>query len=204
MNTKILILLVAPLCAQELSPLDTIVPVKPMAVELRQTVLSGEREAAIAKVVELAENCQGWFQARTTDRLELRIPRDSLPGFELELAKLGRRAERRYSTEDLARDFEEQTLGLAGRVRLLETWTQAMAKESQRREALDIQLEMASLASEIDRRKGRLKLLRDRMEYARVVLDFRFQGRSVSARAGRTAFPWLNDLDMDRFRGSFR
>jgi len=204
MNWKSLLLLVAPLCAQELSSTDTLVPAKPMALELRETVVSGEREATISQVVELAENCQGWFQARTSDRLELRIPSDSLAAFEAGLAKLGRRVDRRYATEDLTRDFEEQTLGLAGRVRLMETWNRAMAQENERREVLDIQLEMASLASEIDRRKGRIKLLRDRMEFARVHLDFRFQGRTVSARAGRTAFPWLNDLDMERVRGSFR
>jgi hypothetical protein len=136
--------------------------------------------------------------------LELRIPRDSLEAFEAQLAKLGRRVDRRFSTEDLTREFEEQMLGLAGRARLMDTWNRAMAQESERREVLDIQLEMASLASEIDRRKGRLKLLRDRTSYARVYLDFRFQGRAVSDRAGRTAFPWLNDLDLERFRESFR
>lgn len=204
MNIGIVLLLVAPLCAQDLSPSDTVVPPSPRAVELRQVILSGERGATIEKVALLAEGCRGWIQERSSERVELRIPKDSLPGFESRLAALGRRVERRFSSTDLARDFENSLAGLGARVRLLETWSSMMSEAKDPKSVLDIQKEMADLAVEIDRRRGTLALLRNRVEYARVVFDFRFEGRSVSDRAGKTAFPWLNRLDLYCFQESFR
>ena len=204
MNVRILLLLAAPLMAQDLGSIDTTIPSPARGMELGEVVLSGEKESTMKAVVSLAEQSGGWFQSWSADQVELRIPRDSLASFEARLATLGRRVDRQLRSQDLSLDFEDQLAGLSSRVRLLDTWSRMQESARDPKSVLDIQKELALLAGEIDRRRGVLAHLRDRVAYTRVVLDFRFQGRQASDRAGQTAFPWLNRLDLQSLQGDFR
>lgn len=204
MIARLLLIAALPLCAQNPSSSDTLVPPSPRAVELREIVLSPEHEVTMRAVVNLAEACGGWFQSWTADQVELRVPRDSVARFEERLAGLGRRLDRRYSTVDLSEEFADQIAGLNARARILAQWEQLLGQSRDAHAALDIQKELVVVAGELDQRRGALTLLRDRVAFARVTLDFQFQGRSVSGRDGRTAFPWLNRLDLSRLQEGFR
>ncbi|MCB9497357.1 MAG: DUF4349 domain-containing protein [Fibrobacteria bacterium] len=190
--------------AMEISPADTTLPPSPRVLEITQNIAAPDPEHSLRSVADLAESLGGWFQNWSNDVIEVRIPQDSLPLFEKGLERIGRRMDRRLTSRDITEPFLDQLGGIGSRIRLMDEWNHMLGTSKDLKSTLDLQAQIVQLAGQIDERRGVLLRLRHEVEYPKLVLRFRFEGRTASEKDGTSPFPWVNRLDLEKLHRSFR
>jgi hypothetical protein len=161
-----------------------------------------ESEKAAVQVIARAESLGGWFNRRSKEVLELRVPSAQADTFIGSLAGLGVLMDRNLSTQSLEGERDELTSRLKARRATLQDYY-AMLKESGDSTIFTIQSEIVSLQSEIEETAGQIQKLEDRMAFAEMTVSFRFQERGAPLTTGRSRFDWLNRLDLPTLMGGF-
>lgn len=171
-------------------------------VQASLTLRVDDRGAASETAVELAEEAGGWFSSLSGEHVALRVPVADVEGVLESLREVGDVVERTYGASDLSDEVIDLEGRLAARRTGLDQYLEVL--ETARPEAVvAVESEVARLIAEIEQIEGRLRVLRDRADYAQVDVSFRYRERRAPLRDGSSSFAWLNSLNVQDLLDDF-
>ena len=154
-----------------------------------------DREEASQALIAEAEGREGWFSSLTDDAVNFRIPSAQLDAF-LEFARgQGAVVGRDYNSADRSAELAELRTRLQGREEVLSRYMEVL-DEARSGAVVRVEQQITQAIAEIERIKGRILYLENRVQYARVVVSFQFRDRSAPVRTGNSSFEWLNSLNL--------
>lgn len=151
-------------------------------------------EAADALVAETTK-LGGWFQARTQDHVELRVPVARFEQLIDAAEALGKVADRGAAREDLTRPLAEARQRLKSRQELLEKYYEVL-KTADDKSIVRVETQVVQAIEVIEALQGQIRVLEDRADHARVSVSFTFRDRQAPRRDGSSSFAWLNTLNV--------
>ncbi|HVR84919.1 MAG TPA: DUF4349 domain-containing protein [Planctomycetota bacterium] len=154
-----------------------------------------EPEVAQKSIQALTKEMGGWIQVLDGLRLTVRIPARRFDDAFESLLALGQVIDRRVTGSDVTDEFHDLRLRLENseKVRLRLSAILEQAKNVQ--DALAVEKELARLTEEIERLKGALARMQDRISYSTIAIELR---RSLPSRPSATGlpFPWVRQLGL--------
>lgn len=153
-------------------------------------------ETALEGVEKVARDAGGYLSVRQDTSITVRVPRDHFDDAIGSIEKLGDVTHRDIKAQDVTDEYVDLQARLknayAMRDRLTELLSHAAVKE-----AIDIEKELGRVTEEIERMEGRMKLLRDRIAFSTVTVNFTpLAPDRVSQSSMLSAFPWLQNLGL--------
>lgn len=154
-------------------------------------------EAKQTEAITLIEAMGGFAAERSSSYLKFRIPAERFREALDALATLGDVLSVDWNAEDVTEEFRDLDIRLANamqmRGRLEDLLTRAQTVE----EALAIEAELERVTLEIERIRGRLRMLEDLIAYSTIVLSFQqTYVAGVPEASYRLPFTWLNTLGL--------
>jgi hypothetical protein len=159
------------------------------------TLRVNDREAAIDAAIKDAEAAGGWFQSLGKDHVSLRIPVDHSRDFLEAQRRHGDLLDRRYSAQDLGAQMRDLEGLIAARRDVLLKYLSVLDTASPKA-VVSVEREVTRVVQQIEQAEGQLRVLRDRADYARIDLHFRFRERRAPRRDGSSSFAWLNTMNV--------
>lgn len=173
-----------------------------MAITFSCVLQVEESEKAALQVISRAESLGGWFNRRAKESVDLRVPSAQADSFIAYVVNLGVPADRNLSSVSLEAERDELASRLKARRAMLQDYY-AMLRESSDSTIFTIQSEIVNLQGEIEQTVNQIGNLEERMAFAEVTVNFRFQERGAPLTTGQSRFKWLNRLDLPTLMGRF-
>ncbi len=163
-----------------------------------------EIEASIKHTDAIAKEFNGWVQTISDDSITIRVPADR---YELAVAKiesLGRVADRRLQASDVTEEYVDLEARLKNALAVRERLNALLARAEDVKAALEVERELGRIGEEIERIKGKLELLKNRVAFSTITAQFeRVYRTTPMPQVTRLPFEWLNELNPNRLL-SFR
>ncbi len=173
------------------------------AVSASLVVAVDQRDEAADALVDRARELGGWFQARTRDSVALRVPADQAEAFATWAGEQGKVLARSLERVDVSRELADARGRLEAREAVLDRYGEVLAT-ARAGSVVEVERQITWAIEEIERLKGRIRVLEDQARWARIDVAFQFRDRSAPARDGTSSFAWLNTLDVQDLVGSMR
>ncbi len=143
---------------------------------------------------------KGGYLSRRDDRsITIRVPAEAFQEVTAEIEKVGDVLSRNVVSEDVTAEYRDLEVQLANALALRSRFEKLLEKALKVEEALAIEQQLGRVTGEIERIKGRLKLLSDQARYSTVTV--RFQAKS-SQQVQQGPFvlplPWVNQVGLRR------
>jgi hypothetical protein len=165
-----------------------------------------EPEKSLEEALAVMQKMGGFLAQRNNLYVELRIPSALFFDYVREVEKLGIVVHRTIASEDVTEQFADLTLRLGNlqvmRTRLLALLELARTVEDR----LAIERELTRINGEIDAISGRLRMLRNLVDFATVQLQFtpRHEGGPVTPQKLATPVWWVKGFDVSQLFGGQR
>ncbi len=158
-----------------------------------------EVQKAIDAVETLARKSGGYLARRDDRSITIRVPAGEFQAAVAELAKLGDVLSRNVSAEDVTAEYRDLEVQLANALALRDRYAKLLEKAQKVEEALAIEQELGRITGEIERIKGRLKLLGELAQFSTVTVHFSPRvDQAVQEGPFVLPLPWLNNLGLPR------
>jgi hypothetical protein len=152
-------------------------------------------ESALAQVEQIGKDVGGYLSNRGDRAITIRVPRARFEEAIKKIEGTGDVVHRDISAEDVTDEFVDTEVRLknarAMRDRLLQLLERAPVKE-----AIELEKELGRVTQEIERMEGRLKLLRDKIAFSTITVNFDARAASLRTMPLRLPFPWLSSLGL--------
>jgi len=116
---------------------------------------------------------------------------------------LGVVVDRSFNREDRSLELADLRSRVTARRQMLAQYMDLL-RTAEQDGVLTVEREIVSLVSEIESYEGRIRVLEDRIAFARVTVDFRFQDRTAPVDDGSSSFAWLNTVNLSDLLGDFQ
>ncbi|MEO8799879.1 MAG: DUF4349 domain-containing protein, partial [Polyangiaceae bacterium] len=155
-------------------------------------------EPGLAAVEQIGKDLGGYLAMRNDTSITIRVPRASFDEAIRRIGLTGDVIHKEVSAEDVTDQFVDMEARLrnakAMRDRLQELLQRAAVKE-----AIEIQAQLGKVTEEIERLEGQLKLMRDKIAYSSIAVNFAARGSgALRDMPLRLPFPWLQELGLPR------
>lgn len=158
-----------------------------------------EVQKSIDSVEELAKKSGGYLAKRDDRSITIRVPAGEFQAAVAEISKLGDVSSRNVSAEDVTGEYRDLEVQLANALALRERYAKLLDKAQKVEEALAIEQELGRITGEIERIKGRLKLLGELAQYSTITVRFAPRiDQQVQQGPFVLPLPWLNNLGLPR------
>jgi hypothetical protein len=173
----------------------------------RKLITNGELQLAVADLEQSIDQAQRWAnevggyaQSLTNDTIHLRIPASRWDEALTRATAMGRVLQKQVQVQDVTEEFLDLEIQLANARALRQRLEELMAKAEDVKAALEVELELARVRTEIERIEGRLKYLSHNVAMSSLVL--RFVAVDTAPRRTRSLpFSWLPALGVERLLG---
>lgn len=150
----------------------------------------------IAQARQLAKDVGGWMQAMTNTSIVLRVPAEKLDALLTRLSELGEVLSRNVHGQDVTERFFDLKIRLDNAEKVRKRLLALLEKATNVKESVAVERELGRVTEQIERFKGQLKFLSNRIAYSTITL--RVHKRTPwGPRARRLPFTWLRQLGMD-------
>ncbi len=158
-----------------------------------------EVKRSLDAVESLAKDAGGYLARRDDQSITVRIPAEKFQDLVVSIEKVGDVLHRNVVSEDVTAEYRDLEVQLSNMLALRARFEKLLEKAQKVEEALSIERELGRITGEIERIKGRLKLLTDLAQYSTITVTF--QPRT-SAEVQEGPFllplPWVNDVGLRR------
>jgi hypothetical protein len=180
-------------------------PVKPSLARMiiyaaRLVINVLEPEKSLEEALAVMQKMGGFLAQRNNLYVELRIPSALFFDYVREVEKLGIVVHRTIASEDVTEQFADLTLRL-GNLQIMRTRLLALLELARTVEdRLAIERELTRVNGEIDAISGRLRMLRNLVDFATVQLQFtpRHEGGPVTPQKLATPVWWVKGFDVSQ------
>ena len=167
-----------------------------MLVYTAKLTLAVYQVEAALNVVERIAKDQGGFLATRADRaITIRVPREKFESTVAAIEKTGDVLHRDVQAQDVTEEFVDLEIRIKNARAMRERLTKLLEKAPVK-EALEIEKELGRVTEELERLEGRIKLLRDRIAYSTITVEYNGRGATIQQTSIRLPFPWLGALGL--------
>jgi hypothetical protein len=150
-------------------------------------------------VEALAKSVGGYLARRDDTSITIRIPAEKFQDVISGVEKVGDVTHRNVVSEDVTAEYRDLEVQLANLLALRLRFEKLLEKANKVEEALAIEKELGRITGEIERIKGRLKLLTDLAQYSTITVTFAPRvAQSVQEGPFVLPLPWLGNLGLRR------
>ncbi|MBK7580984.1 MAG: DUF4349 domain-containing protein [Myxococcales bacterium] len=155
-----------------------------------------ETRKAIDAVEKLAKESGGYLVSREDARITVRVPARRFDGALEEVTKLGDLLHRNVNVQDVTAEYTDLAIRLRNLEVMRDRLEELLKKAAKVEEALAVERELERVAGDIERHKGRLKLLQELVTFSTITVEF--QPRPVDHVDSKVQlpFPWLDRLGL--------
>ena len=158
-----------------------------------------EVQKSLDSVEALAKKNGGYLSKRDDHAITIRVPAGEFQGVINELSKLGDVTNRNVVSEDVTAEYRDLEVQLANNVALRDRFAKLLEKAQKVEEALQIERELGRITGEIERIKGRLKLLSELSSYSTITVHFAARSdQQINQGPFVLPLPWLSNLGLPR------
>lgn len=165
------------------------------AISASLVVAVSQKDVAADALVAWSRAHGGWFQERTAEHVSLRVPSELAEDLTAFASEQGKVVDRALSRDDVSRELADARGRLEAREKVLDQYYAVLAT-AKAGSVVEVERQIVWAIEEIERLKGRIRLLEDQARWARVDVSFQFRDRSAPARDGSSSFRWLNTLNV--------
>jgi hypothetical protein len=145
----------------------------------------------------LAKAAGGYLARRDDASITVRVPAEKFSDAVVAIEKIGDVLSRNVVSEDVTAEYRDLEVQLANLLALRNRFEKLLEKAQKVEEALQIEKELGRITGEIERIKGRLKLLTDLATYSTITVSFRPRvAQQVQEGPFVLPLPWLNNLGL--------
>ena len=154
-----------------------------------------DRAATLDAAVARARARSGWFAELGTEHVALRVPVAEAPGLVEELREMGSLVERRFDSQNLSPEAVDLESRIKARREILARYEAVLADASPKA-VVSVERQITGVVAELEQLEGRLRVLADRAQYARIVVRLQFRERRAPEADGSSSFAWLETLNV--------
>lgn len=137
----------------------------------------------------------GYLVARSASSITVRVPAEKFRGMVAEILLMGEVYRRDVSAQDVTAEFTDIQIRLKNALAVRERLVELLARANQVEEALQVEKQLGRLSEEIERMKGRLKLLGELSSYSTISVEFSERSSRIKSRV-TLPFEWLDELGL--------
>ena len=166
----------------------------------RQVIYNGAMALQVADVDEaedevaaIAKGMGGWLQKIERPRVTVRVPAAKFEETMTALGELGQVVDKKVEASDVTDQFLDLKLRLKNAEKVRARFAALLDQAKTVVEALAVEKELARVTEEIERLKGQLALMRDRIAHSTITVSFQ---RALPYRVRMVRFPfrWVHRL----------
>lgn len=164
---------------------------------LRMVVV--EIDASIKQTETIAVEFKGWVQSISGDSITIRVPADQYEAAVAKIEALGRVSDRQLQASDVTEEYVDLEARLKNALAVRDRLNALLAKAEDVKAALEVEKELARVGEEIERLQGKMELLKNRVAFSTITINFERVYRSTQPpQVTRVPFEWLNELNPNR------
>jgi len=158
-----------------------------------------EVKKSLDSVESIAKEAGGYLSRRDDLAITVRIPAPKFQDVVNSIEKVGDVLHRNVVSEDVTAEYRDLEVQLQNLLALRARFEKLLEKAAKVEEALSIERELGRITGEIERIKGRLKLLTDLAQYSTITVSFQPRG-STEVQEGPFVLPlpWVTNVGLQR------
>lgn len=157
-----------------------------------------EAAQAIDRAERLAKEAGGYLVRRDDRTITVRVPAAGFHGLLDRMLTLGDVLHRNVSVRDVTEEFYDLQIRIRNAELVRERLEQLLARAQNVEDALAVERELERVAGEVERLKGRLKLLSELLAFSTITLEFQPRASEQVERSVNLPFPWLEQLGLGK------
>jgi hypothetical protein len=155
-----------------------------------------ETKKSLDEVEKLAKDVGGYLVSREDTSITVRVPSKKFDGAVDRIGKLGDMLHRNVSVDDVTEQFHDMQIRLRNLEVVRNRLEELLKKAANVTEAITVERELERVTSEIERLKGRLKLLSELIQFSTITVNFQPRPTDHVESQVRLPFPWLDSLGL--------
>jgi hypothetical protein len=154
---------------------------------------------SIESVESLAKEAGGYLSRKDDTSITIRVPAGKFKDVVIALDKIGDVLHRNVVSEDVTAEYHDLEVQLQNLVALRARFEKLLEKAQKVEEALQVERELGRITGEIERIKGRLKLLTELSQYSTITVSFQPRANSeVQEGPFLLPLPWVSNVGLRR------
>jgi hypothetical protein len=155
-------------------------------------------EPGLAAVEQIAKDLGGYLAVRNDSSITIRVPRGAFDEAIRRIGLTGDVVHKEVSAEDVTDKFVDMESRLRN-AKAMRDRLQDLLQKANVKEAIEIQAQLGKVTEEIEVLEGQLKLMRDKIAYSSIAVNFAARGNgALRDMPLRLPFPWLQELGLPR------
>lgn len=155
-----------------------------------------ETKKSLDEVEKLAKDVGGYLVRREDQSITVRVPSKKFDGAVDRISKLGDMLHRNVSVDDVTEQFHDMQIRLRNLEVVRNRLEELLKKAANVTEAITVERELERVTTEIERLKGRLKLLSELIMFSTITVNFQPRPTDHVESQVRLPFPWLDSLGL--------
>jgi hypothetical protein len=152
-------------------------------------------ELQMDRVEAVARSSGGYLSTRDDHRITVRVPQARFEQVLRAVEKLGDVLHRNISAQDVTDEFTDLEARLKN-ARAVRNRLELLLAKAEVKEAIEIQKELAGVTEQIEQLEGKLKLLRDKIAFSTITVDFAARATETVRDPSILPFPWLRSVGL--------
>ncbi|MFO0666536.1 MAG: DUF4349 domain-containing protein [Polyangiaceae bacterium] len=152
-------------------------------------------EPGLSAVEKIARDFGGYLSSRGDNRIEIRVPREKFNEALKAVEATGDVLHRDVQASDVTDQYVDMESRLRN-AKVIRARLQALLERAQVKEALEIERELGRVTQEIEVLEGKLKLLRDKVAFSTITVQYAPKAQALQKTAFALPFPWLSTLGL--------
>lgn len=166
-----------------------------IAIDTRITIKPGNADEAADRLVKQAQQLNGYFVIKSSERVELKIPAQAATQMQQFLEINWLVYQQDYQANDITRQLIEAQSRLKAKESLLHEYENILAS-AQSNKLLKASSAVTKLVQDIELLRGRINVLKHRTRYAKFTILFQLDSSTADTRNVTSSFPWLNSVGL--------
>jgi hypothetical protein len=160
-------------------------------------MLVPDAAAAEARMRAIVEEAKGWVHAIRSNAFTLRVPAAAFHETMQRIGGLGQVLDRAVQARDITDEYVDLELRLKNAEQVRDRLAALLSKAENVQQALEVERELARVTEEIERLKGKLRMLADQVAYATLTVYLVGSGSDHPRSPGAPIpFPWVRELGL--------
>jgi hypothetical protein len=155
-----------------------------------------DTKKALDAMEDLTRKSEGYLVRRDDLTITVRVPSKRFQGSLDEMMRLGDVLHRRVDVRDVTEEYTDLVVRLRNAEAMRKRLEELLARADNVTQALEVERELERVAGEIERMKGRLKLLGELVSFSTITVEFRPRATDHVESTVKLPFPWLERLGL--------
>lgn len=171
-----------------------------MVYSAAYSVLVSSIEEAVGALLKQTEAAGGYLSRRTDAQLTIRVPAAKYREFIDSIPSYGRVLHESTNAQDITDQHTDLTIRMENAEKSRKRLLALLDKAEKMEDVLKIETALRRLTTEIERMKGQLKLLNDKIAYSTVSVEFQSKAPQVKPKRRRSnsRFGWINRIGIEQ------